>query len=489
MKRCRFVCELAAFAGIVFLATSAGGTGAEVSLPGEAPLPQALAAVRSATGRLIVSEPVLKERRTDQGSSAQPLAAAVDRLARSYDLRCLERPRILVFNRCFRDSLDDIDLEMEELKACGSDLDRLIQGFAPYPLGLEYIRDKNNFAKSLTTEQMQQMAKDGLPFTRLSPEQQRHWLRLNAAVIYSSMSTEFERLARVFSRWDECSLTSYQNSLGQTAYSFMYPETPESRGDGLDLPPGGEVGSHASAAESEHGVAGERLPGLPPSFDEKLVLEEGEVSLGDAVSAIERATGNDIEIPSYARARKLLVYGRNARAGDLAVALEDLYGWQLRPLSGRRWKLDRPRLVRPTDPRALHRAFLAALPTSVRLVLVQDRFSGYARRYRRQHAELFSELDRAVKPGWTRLAVNKMPDALQRRLANMVLMRKLHFTVANDAARPEPHWFLVAPQEGWFTLEGAPSPEAHPVLHFWVRQPDGKVGGWGWAIGTSTLKE
>jgi hypothetical protein len=463
-----------------------------VTVPKAALLPQALAAVRRATGRAVLAEPNTVERKLPGELRQAPLPQVLEELSASYDLYWRARPGALVFNRRYRDAKEIPDLEVEEMAAIMADLAGLVHPFAPYPLDEGYIRDKNRFAQTLTGPQMEQMRKEGLPFALLTPEQKTHWLRVNAANGYCDPDLYWARVARQFARWKEDGLVSRPGADGAgPVLFFAYPDE-QGQVDGemvqFTFPSYRGGATPPSSREGE----GEILPGrahrLPSALSVPVDLPEGETTLAALAGAIGEAVHTKVRVPAYARDRLLLAYADGASAATLLTALEDLYGWTARLERGR-VVLERPRPAPPAGARELHRAVVAAFPPSLRLLFRSEYEKpelAIPRAWAHQDP-LVEELHRLRKPGWTRFPVREMPRGVQNDLGMLVLLAQLRSaSVPAYAGSPEPPWWLVAPEEGVFTLEGAGQ---HPGILFHVRRPDGHNDGWGWGIGTSTLRD
>jgi len=213
--------------------------------------------------------------------------------------------------------------------------------------------------------------------------------------------------------------------------------------------------------------------------------------LGGLTEQLETATGCSIEVPSYAKQRKLLVCATGTNADQVLQATADLYGWELRSTgkSGR-YRLDRPLLGPARDDRDLHIKIRRALPPCVHLWFTNHRVFPWHRAasYGAAAAPLFNQLRQSEKDGASRLPAVKLGRALEQRLANLIFDQAydgpLTAFIANSQARPT----LASPEQGWFTLRRGDRAEDIPVLMFHVKlAPGGRVDEWGWGVGSSGM--
>jgi hypothetical protein len=458
------------------------------SLRKGASLLTALATFRG-TGRAIVCDAVPDEVHSPSEVSEASLETALNSISEAFDLHWRLRAGTVTLNRRFSSSTAAMDVEVEELSASASDLLRLVSPFVPYGLGVEAIRDQNEFHKALTPDQLHAMANGGLPFDRLDDRQKRQWLRVNSANGYSSQWTEWGRTARFLAKWSQTSFhRKVEGPLDRTLW-YRYPGEKGLRDeDSFHL-----VSAEGIIEASSHRPSsGERLDArvapLPKNFEERVALTDGELPLGAVVTAIRKASGIEIEVPHYATQRKLLIFGNGATATSVLTALEDLYGWETRQVSARKWRLDRPRLAAAQNARELRAKLVRALPESARMVLrAQYRnLPLYLARFQKQADSLVWQINGQLGEAWQRAPVSALSSQTQRYAAAMLFEQQMSRTLVREVGQPEPYWWLVAPQSGWFTLEGV---GPHPTLLFHVRRPDDNVDTWGWAVGTSTLKD
>ena len=216
-------------------------------------------------------------------------------------------------------------------------------------------------------------------------------------------------------------------------------------------------------------------------------MAPGETSLTALIKAVNAATGNEIRIPAYAGGRRLLVYGSQAPAGDLVMGIEDLYGWTLQFSSGRKYALGRPRPSAAGDATDLHRKIRAALPPAFHHLRSGRVDFAAGKASVRLMTRLFAEIARRKGTEWKTLPVRELDAAAEQMLANAQFGSYVLGPAESYIRNEAPPRYLTAPQEAYFLLEGETGPGKHPTLSFRAGRAPGRIEGWGWIVGTSSL--
>lgn len=416
-------------------------------------------------------------------------------ISQAFDLHSMRRPSAAALLRRNIDLEQPLDIELEEWKLILSDLDRLLRPFVPYPVDIDSIRRENQFANSFSTAQIERMRSGGLPFKALTPAQQALWLQINAASVFSSQNLVIERTARAFDKWSSQHLIWHPRPDGLTS---LVMQTLERKG-GFSLTDNSRSSSPQSQFPPSMDLLKER-EALPSAWKRTVELEAGEQTLQELLRSIERATGATLQSPDYAKNRRLLVFPQGARAIDLAAALEDIYGWELRHLRGKSWVLDRPRFAPARDVMDLHARMTRAMPPGLRLMMRATWFRGpgpdspdffmLGSNHRgRIYAAMMKEVNALHGTDWKQLRVADLPKPVQRKIANLLPLVDCLSMLKAFFATPLPRARVISPTEGVFTAGGEPgSPLKGSSFLFSVQGPDGRIDSWGWGVGTSSLE-
>jgi hypothetical protein len=468
-----------------------------VSIPRDAPLPLALAALQQQSGGAVLAEAPQVDRRLPDPIQAAPPAAALEEISRSYHLYVISRPGSIAFQRRFGDGRDDLLISREEATAALSDLARLALPFWPGITDVTVITDQRDFFRSLSRDQTTRMQEGGLPFSALRPEQQRLWLKINARQAFGTSIQTLLTSAAAVRSWDRADFGwttrpvllpgGAQSTSTRLRYSFPDPHTPG------DL----EMYNVADRYEPQQPppypptVAGEQHPpraGLPEAFEAPIQYPPGETTLTELVRAIEAATEREIRVPAYAREWRLLAYVPGATAQEVLGGLEDLYGWRLQHQEGRRYALRRPVFPAAHDVVDLYQKMWDSLPPPAKRLLAQESIPGRRLRLYRQVETFVSEAQKRFGRGWAPVKPAELgPQAealLFDHIFEIALRRPGSVFLPTDAG---PLWWVVAPEQGLFTLEGDPARQ--PLIQFHVRRPDGIFDAWGWLVGSNSLGE
>lgn len=461
-----------------------------ITVPKGAALPETMRAAAKLGFRVALAERPYQMRSLAHSLAGASSDESLNAIAESFDLSWLARSRTIVFGRRCTAADEPLDLEVEELRAVTQDLYRLIHRFAPYPLDEQYTRSQNRFYASLSGQTLRTMREPaGLPFGELPPEQQAEWRLLSYANAFCDKDLVAERAARIYREWRRTALSYRTNEQGGRALWFSYPDAggradgrrfslPAPREDVADLGPAGGSGAQVTVEPAK----------LTPSYSCPVTLPDGEMTVRKLVGVLAQATRNSIEVPTWAQDRPVVVVARDANGADVVNALQDLYGWELRLQSGRRWNLGRPVLSDTADVRGLYSRLKRALPPSIHRFWQAKMRSVrlYQAGYRFQFTRILSAITQALQEDWRTAASRDLPPAVQRQLANLVFVESLKGALDRCIEQPEPQWYLVAPERGLFFLEGT---DSNPMLMFRVLRPDGRRDGWGWVVGSSTIKD
>lgn len=469
---------------------------------------QALERISRDAKQLVIAEVSAPERRLPESATFDDPEAAWKALSQAFDLHVVRRPGSIALHRRYTDLVESPDLPREELRRTFTDLATLLGPFVPYPLDVKYIQSQNAFANNLTTSQIEKMRAGGLAFRQLSQEQQAQWLQINSAAAYSGQSMVIQRTARRLNQWISLDLV-WRPSASNVNEDFLAIVEQDKSG-GVNL-------THACRGTASHAIfpgsvenRGERT-GLPSAWNATVRLAGGENKVSTLVSAMAAATKLTIDVPEYARENRLMVIAGEARAVDVAAALEDIYGWELRYARRRSWILDRPRFGPARNPIELHLSMLRATPPSLRVMFgamgYRERINPRALRmgvrpmgaplsllggshrsliYRR----MMAEINRQHGVNWKKLHVADLPEVVQRKVANLIPLVDALGELDSLYRTQLPLARLVTPQEGWFTAGGElGQPLKGTSLMFHVKGPDGRTDTWGWAVGSSSLEQ
>jgi hypothetical protein len=474
-------------------ARSAGGM---VSVPEDASLQEALAALHQARGGLVISEIPEVPRRLPEALNAAPQGEALDAVTDAYHLHAIERGEAVVFIRRYEDPRETPLLEPEEYATISATLSRLLNAAAPPGPFTEDFYERRRFVRSLTSEQLGRLEGDGLPFQSLRADQQDLFRRVCLRQGYGTRAGTAERVARTFANWKRSEFAwedRTRNNRGVhepvRMLSLRHPAPPSSavdpwarvllRSEGDPLP------DPVRIPEEGFGPSGERREArgpLPRGFDRPVRRLAGDTTVGDLVRAVEAATGARVLVATHLRIRPLLAFGEGRPARELVAGLEDLYGWSLRSQGGGRWTLGPPRTAPVRNAVELHEQVRAALPPALHDAwALQTRYSGVHRaRQVRGLDPLFPALQAA---GGVRVKTTDLSPEDQSRLAYFVFTKELRPSLEVFTHRPLPYSWLAAPEEGWFRVMHPPAmQEGLPMITFHARRPDGAVDMWGWTM-------
>ena len=168
--------------------------------------------------------------------------------------------------------------------------------------------------------------------------------------------------------------------------------------------------------------------------------------------------------------------------------MADMWGWEL-TLTRKGYRLARPRLRLAKGAVELHQRMRQAVPPAIwHSVVAVQRYHDTAR-WGRQMDLLLADAERVAGKNWRRLSPAKLSDENQRRLANLVLRGQVGAWYFGGGGRRGPRPYIVAPQQAVLHLSGPLGPDEHPLLKLLVPIGENTVAGWGWAVGTNTLRK
>ena len=481
---------------------AAPATARLVALGPGASLEEALEAVQRATGGVVLAEQPGIERKLKPDAGPQPLAEALQEVSGSFDLYWVRRGRTVAFQRRYSDPRELPDLELEALTQIVSDTKRLLESFYPFPDRYSNVEDQRDFYRSLTTEQLNAMQGGGVPLAALRPEQRKLWEKINTIGAYIDVLGAYRKLEHCFATWRRGTLKHYVDHPlfdGKRILDYYY--TPPGETESIpymllqDGHPVRSAGPTAGAGENRDA----RAAGLPSSFNRPVGLESGTSTLAGVVAALNTATGNEIQIPSYARSRALLAYTPDVPARDLVRGLEDLYGWKLQWASGRRYLLGPPRPAAAANPVELHHSLRAVLPPSIRhtwgavgaslkAILKDENGDSRDGRYTVARQQVLDSITRVKGNGWKEATVAELDAPTQRTLANLLFTRGARPSAFYLIAGEEPPKWLASPDRALLSLQGEIGPGKHPTL--WFKVPgETHLPGWGFIVGSNSRGE
>jgi hypothetical protein len=463
----------------------------------------ALRSLRESTGGLILTQLPNPELKLAAPIKGQRLSAALPDITRSFHLHAIRRGNNLVFIRRLWRPNERLDLEMEEIVATAERMERVTAAACPYPVNtLLGLNDKLEMQQGLTPEQLHAMQNGGLPFAGLTGAQQERWGRMTAMHFFRSVTSNSQRAGEMFRNWRRSSVSLHvlpplPDGEVRTHVMLGFPDRYSDEGyTNLDLGPP-RIESSQPPPEPQPSVETIQAPPitLPDRFQNRVQLNAGEVAVRELIRALEEASGVRIGYPSFAKDRRLLALVDGAPAADVIVALEDCYGWRLRPWKERGgYRLDRPEFVKPRNPVELHRSFREALPPVLRAQLGLDLNTGNARwtRQRAGIAEMLAQVNKKRGERWTSAPISDLDEVYSTRFANVALLHQLidDSTFVRMVWKDEPSPFLTMPAAGVFTLSGPIAPGKRPALLYHLRLPgSNKDLAWGWIVGSSSVEQ
>jgi hypothetical protein len=458
-----------------------------VSLPREAPLDEALAALHRSLGVPVLCEKPRIDRLLQAELKAAALPGALEEVSRSYHLYCVRRERSLSFQRRYADARERPDLEVQLLTAIARDVFRLLDAVAPGPLDASEQREHASFFAALSSDEVEQARTRGLPFRALDPKQQALWKRINYRMAYSNAWMEGRRSAQLYNTWNQGRLEYAPGADGQPILWYRFPDPVEDSSLTVPLNAVPRLPPVRVVPAGENRVDGSARP--PAGWERRSQIPEGETTVKKVADALSAAAGKPFEIDPYTAERPLLVYASGARVRDVVEALRELYGWSVVPRAKGGWHLGRVAPAGAIDPVELHARLRAALPPAI-FHLWSNNEGDLAYTARQVHLRdvLLARLN-AAKPKWTRFDVRDMDQETQVVLANLLCDRQIRPSIRYVTNIPAPYAWIARQEEGVFGLDGEPGPGKHPNFWFGVRRPDGQVDRWGWFLNTASPEE
>lgn len=464
-------------------------------------LRDALALLKRASRKPVLSQLTAVVRKTEQPIPEVPFSGALSAVSRVYQLHWIRRGDSLAFVRRLLDPRESLEMEVPEIAAVAHEIRELTGPICPYPLDTA-TADHREFVQSLTPEQLRQMQSTGLPFVALPAEQRRLWLRLNTVHAYEGLVRESARTDSLFSAWKRCSLGLYvkewRTRPATRSIVLNYPDassetgTSQLQAGALDphLPDDDEGTPSIESIDSGHLVP-LRKSRFGDGFAARVRFADGESTLSELVSALEKAAQVRIAIPEYAQNRKLLAYVDAVPADEVLRGLEDMYGWTFRRKKGSEYILGRVRPDPARDAEEFRVKLNLLLPPVLRANLEDDRNLLYATEAREQFSNrvLVDEFVRRNGLNGRSLPVGDLAPEVQERFANDLFYRRMSDDVARHARRKAPPGWLTRPEQGWLSLSGELGPGKHPALKFGVTLPNGDRELWGWFIGTNSQEK
>src|SRR5262249_50018196 len=134
----------------------------------------------------------------------------------------------------------------------------------------------------------------------------------------------------------------------------------------------------------------------------------------------------------------VLAYVDGTPASDVAAAIQDLYGYELRPVREREWSLGRPDLAPARNGYDLHAKMRRCLPPAAWRLWLRPGALSRGQRYLAQWGPLLAELNRAHGPSWATLRISDLDSAQQQALANIVFDDNAAQAAGNFLELPDP---------------------------------------------------
>ena len=460
----------------------------KVSVASGAGLKETVEALARATGGVAVAESARQKRKLVGRIQEAPLDEALRKVADDLDRFWVVRGTAVSLQLRYSDPDEGPGVEFEEVKAAAKDLDRLIGAVAPKFPGVSYTVAKEQFVASITPEQQRRMIDGGLPLAELPRAQRDAFLRISLSHAYDDTARELRRAALCLGNWERVRVEFGQSKVGNRWLSCRFPDREADTGVNgvmVRIPGAMRRTSYPRSEGLELPVLAERATrGLRPVWK----LPPQEMDLASLAVALRKAGGPRLETPEYAAARKFWVCSVGATRRDVLTAVADMWGWEL-TLTRKGYRLARPRLRLAKGAVELHQRMRQAVPPAIwHSVVAVQRYHDTAR-WGRQMDLLLADAERVAGKNWRRLSPAKLSDENQRRLANLVLRGQVGAWYFGGGGRRGPRPYIVAPQQAVLHLSGPLGPDEHPLLKLLVPIGENTVAGWGWAVGTNTLRK
>ncbi len=446
-----------------------------LALPKGASLEQAMDAVQRATGGVVLAEVPDTARTLDKGFRELGLSEALREISRAYHLHPVRRGRSVVFIRRLWDPDERLNLEIPEMTAVVADMDRWLRPLN-YHRVVNQVYDLRAFARGLTPAQVSAMQNGGLPFTALSTSQRALWNKQSQFVAFGGASLSLDQAAQMFSGWSRCDVR-YDDPIspeGRRFYLF-YPYTDSIKGVVREqfyqerseprLPP---------APQPSEEVLPQSPRSLPAAFRRAVRFARPTATFGSLAAAVAAAAQCEIDVPAYARGRRVIARVEGAAAEEVLGALSDLYGWEFAPGTGRRWHLRRPRFEPARDFQDLQDKLRAAIPPTARLLIENTDANEAAHEARRDREvpQILAAIAERKGRRWETAAVAELDRAVQQRLANILFELWLRKS-KGLLSRQQPYSWIATPEAGLFHLRGELGPGRKPLLELRIQWKEG----------------
>jgi hypothetical protein len=491
---------LTTLVGVALVARARGAQPAAESIKVDvaqgASLADYLRTVSAASGLLTVAERPSAEKTLGSSVSSASLPGALDRLCAAYHLECRWTDNRVVLIRRYVDPREEHGIEVEALQTVASDVHQLVKQVSRYPLDSSRITNKIDFISSLSARQSAEMSTEsGLRYDELRADQSALWNKINVTKAFGDLEQKWSTADTILTNWSGCRLSRSPDPKGRGAVllSFTFPDERSKEGSSrltfrirnrhraptlpsgpaADLPPSGSRGSASRPAPR---VFHRSISGLGQLLTLKALVQE-----------LEHATGQEIELPPYARSRQVYLYPATAQASDVVMALEDLYGWKLSEVGAGKYRLGSEVPESPVDSNSFFPTAYAAIPPQLHSWWRQETNRNAFQRDSAQWVSILSHVEERLGADWQSVKVSDLDDPTQRRLAALILDRLVKQTSMPYLQRTDAPQWLATPERGAFKLVQDTGPRKSPLLEFSAVRPRGGVDRWGWYVGTDSM--
>lgn len=477
---------LSRFSVVCLVMAPIGICGADLLVP-ESPsgpsLVESVAALAESRGVVVASDSPL--RKAFERSGTETVDIALSAVAKRFGLAAVTRPGSLVLQRTYRTPTELMELELPEIRSCAESIARITSKLSADSDSVADIKQRIGFAASFSPEQKALLAAGPLSFSQLSPEQQQGWIRVNEFHAYGLLSSETSKIGEAFQKWPQARFTKMPHSEGIVLHALKYPSKRGFNGsDWISLDTEVKLGrgplSFWQLSHQQLAVPTQ----YPLALRQPLSITARMYSLEELIREIQVKTEVQVQVPSYARKRKVVVAVTRGDTGSLLQALQDLYGWERLALKERKFALRLPQPGTATDPRDLGSKLASVIPPPLARALEADDVL----RIRKGVilSEILGELKGIQPADWSDVAATDLTPSQQDRLGQIIALEAMGNAVDSWRKRSDAPAWLIQPQLGRFRWNGAET--GRGLLTFEVKV-DGRSSGWGWVVGSSSLEK
>jgi len=409
----------------------------------------------------------------------------LSKVAEQYGLTAVTRPGSLALQRTYDTPSEPMELELKEIQYCSTALSRLV---APLKTGTDAVADTKErieFAAGFTADQRAKLIAGPLLFPELSPNQQRTWLKLTRFHAFGLLSREAEKFGEAFKNWSQARFEKRLHSTGVPIHSLTFPSAYGLNGrDWITVED--ELSPDLNPRPSKT-LPSRRLPEPKPyssALRKQFSTEAHATTLESLAGEIKEKSEVEIETPSYADSRQLVVAAVHAQLGDVLQSLQDLYGWELFQVRERKFIYRLPRPTAASDPQDLRNKIASVIPPPIMHTLNGDDPNQVARKAFGLEL-LLKDLKDTRPMDWSAISVTDLTPSQQDQLAQIAALAALKDAIDTWRKHSDAPAWLTHTQAGQFRWKSVNTGKG--LLTFEVNVP-GHSSGWGWVVGSSSLE-